>query len=429
VSGAPLRVEKALQLLPDLQVLAPLRSLVLSIARADVGMRWASSGPYLTVGKRGVDTAELRGRVPQLLQRVGEHVAFLYRTYADALDAQQSGDPGRAVEALLSAGEREESVRRWADAGAWYEAARPLAAALQSRRAETECLLRLGRLRVQLGDHSDAARHFQRSLALAEAEFDQSAAVEASRGLGDIALAQGEWAGANAWYQRALRLAEAASDARAIGQVQHQFGRLAHQRGDLTGAGEQLRAARERFEQLGEVTELAGVLNSQGLVDAALGRHGVALAAYREALAWAQRAPAAADLELSIRLNLVELALGTGRLLEAEEELRRAEESAVAHDLAGRLVRVYGLMGRLRGLHGDETGFVFFEQAVELCHMLGASPLDEAWVYHEYGLFRLRLGQGDEARAYLERAQELFGSLGKSLELERVRGDLERLTA
>src|SRR5207248_3255507 len=90
--------------------------------------------------------------------------------------------------------------------------------------------------------------------------------------------------------------------------------------GGAAGAG---RRARERFEAAGPPDEMARVLNEQGRLDAQLGRYTAASAAYREALAWAQRAPRDARLELSIRLNLAELDLEAGRLLEAEAELRR----------------------------------------------------------------------------------------------------------
>lgn len=424
-----LRVEQALQLLPDLEALAPLRALLLSTARADESQVWASGGPYLTVGKRGVDPAELRRRMAPLLEQIGQHVTFLYQAYVEALESQLRGDTAEAVAALLAAGEREEAIGRFGQARAWYEAARPLAAALQSRRPETDCLRRLGRVGQLLGLYDDAARHHQRGLALAEAEFDQAAAIAASQGLGDVALARGEWAGARAWYQRGLRLAEAAGDAPSLGRLEHQLGVLAFRRGDLTAAGEHLRRARERFEQLGEPVELARVLDSHGLVEAALGRHGAALAAYREALAWARRAPQDPGVEVSIRLDLAELALGTGTLLDAEEELRRAESLAITRNLPRRLIRIYALMGRLRGLQDDETGFVFFEQAIELCRVLARSPGDEARLYAEYGAFRGRLGQADEARAYLERARDLFEALGKSVELARVQEELARVSA
>ncbi|HEU5465724.1 MAG TPA: hypothetical protein VFU75_02480, partial [Gemmatimonadales bacterium] len=51
---ASLRVERALRLLPDLEALTPLRALLVATSRADAGAQWASSGPYLTLGKRAV---------------------------------------------------------------------------------------------------------------------------------------------------------------------------------------------------------------------------------------------------------------------------------------------------------------------------------------------------------------------------------------
>src|SRR2546422_5351048 len=68
---------------------------------------------------------------------------------------------------------------------------------------------------------------------------------------------------------------------------------------------------------------MARVLNTQGQLEAQLGRHGAASIAYREALAWAQRAPRDPALELAIRLNLAELQLDAERFLEVDE---RSEE-------------------------------------------------------------------------------------------------------
>jgi len=83
----------------------------------------------------------------------------------------------------------------------------------------------------------------------------------------------------------------------------------------------------------------------------------------------------------------------------------------------------------LRGRQLDETGFVFFEQAIELSRMLERSPAAVAQVYLEYGLFRERLGQRDEARAYLERAREIFGAVGDALDRDRVDAELQKITA
>ena len=87
------------------------------------------------------------------------------------------------------------------------------------------------------------------------------------------------------------------------------------------------------------------------------------------------------------------------------------------------------MMGKLRGAQDDETGFVFFEQAIELCNTLERSPATEAQVYVEYGLFRERLGQREEARAYLERARAIFESLGEAVERDRVEAELRKVAS
>jgi tetratricopeptide (TPR) repeat protein len=425
----PVRVEQALRLLPELEALAPLRALLVSTSRPDERALWSSSGPYLTLGKRGVQPEELRHRMPQAFQRITAHLQTLYEAYVAALESQQRGDGGGAVGALLHAGRLEEEAGRLLQAGAWYEVALGVSAALQDRRPEVESLGALGRLALELGQYAAGARHFQRALALAEAEFDQVGAITACEGLGDAALRQGEWSGARAWYARGLRLAEASAALHAVGRLERQLSVLARNQGDVAAAGEHLRRARERLEAAGAAEEVARVLSAQGQLDAELGRHGSAAAAYREALAWVQRGPRNAALELSIRISLAELQLAAARLLEADEELRRAEQLAIAGNLTRRLTEIYTLMGRLRGAQDDETGFVFFEQAIELSKLLERSPADEAQVYLEYGLFRERFGQLEEARAYLERAREIFDSLGEAIARERVDAELRKMSA
>src|SRR2546423_15085661 len=109
--------------------------------------------------------------------------------------------------------------------------------------------------------------------------------------------------------------------------------------------------------------------------------------------------------------------------------MRRAEQVAIAGNLTGRLVQIYTLMGKLRGRQLDETGFVFFEQAIELSRMLEPSPTTEAQVYVEYGLFRERLGQREEARPYLGRPRGAHGSVGGAPARRRGEGGAGKMTA
>src|SRR5207247_8146099 len=182
--------------------------------------------------------------------------------------------------------------------------------ALQDRRPEVEALHALGYVCLALGEYAAGARHSQRSLARAGAEFDQAGATAASEGLGDVALAQGQWGGAHAWYSRGLRLAEAAGDAPRAGRLERQLGVLSRRQRDLAAAGDFLRRARERFEAAGLADEMAGVLNEQGRLDAQVGRRTAASAAYREALAWAQRGPGDGRLRRSSRRNPSEMDRG-----------------------------------------------------------------------------------------------------------------------
>jgi tetratricopeptide (TPR) repeat protein len=425
------RVEQALRLLPDLEALVPLRGLLLASARPDERLQWGSGGPYLTVGKHSVEPAELLRQMAPVLHLVTEHIGALYRAYVAALEAQERGEPTAAVTALLDAGHLEEEVGRLEQASAWYEVALAVAEGLQDRRPEVGALLALGNVCLAHGWYAEGARHYQRALVLAEAEFDQAGAIDACVGLGGVAFERAEWAGAQAWYARALRLVETGGDRLRMGRIEHQLGLLARRQGDLAGAGEHLRHARECLEPLGAGREMAQVLDAQGQLDAALGREAPAAAAYREALAWLRRDERDVERDVTIRLHLAELLLESGRMLEAEEEVRRAEEVAIASNLAHRLVPIYALLGTLRGRQNDETGFVFFEQAIELSRTLGRPPVEEARVYHEYGLFRGRFGGAgrEEARAYLERAREIFQSLGVEAEVERVRAELQELSA
>ena len=421
-----MRVEQALRLLPNLEALMPLRGLLLSSARPDERVQWGSGGPYLTIGKRDVEPGELERSMGPVLAGVAEHIAALYKAYVEALERQERNDARGAVTALVGAGRLEEKVGRLSQAQAWYHVSLALAEGLQDRRPEVDALLAIGHVCLALGQYAEGARYYQRALVLSEAEFDQAGAVDASVGLGNAAFERAEWAGARAWYSRALRLTEAGNDRLRLGRIAHRLGLLERRQGDLTAAGENLRRARQCFEGLdgGAALEMARVLDAQGELDAALGRPGPAAAAFREALAWVRRDQHDAGLDVTIRLHLAELLLDTGRWLEADEEMRRAEQLAITSNQTRGLVQIYTLLGTLRGRQGDETGFVFFEQAIALCRALEGPLLDDARVYHAYGLFRQVCGGPDEARAYLERARGIFRSLGVDAEVERVEAAL-----
>ncbi|HWC72594.1 MAG TPA: tetratricopeptide repeat protein [Gemmatimonadales bacterium] len=421
----PLRVEQALRLLPDVDELAPLRGFVVSLSSSRGPEGWMAAEPNRTIGKRTLDPSALRARVPQVLSHVTGRVAALYDAAVAALESEQSGDLSQAVRALVRAGEYEEQGVRYAQAHAWYRQALGIAEQLRDRQPEMEALCHLGRLEATRGYLDEGARAFQRSLALAEAESDNEHAAGACKGLGDVLFAQSQWLGAEAWYTRGLQYAK--SNRAATASLALGLGETALRRGQLADAAGHLQRALELFETVNDCAGVIRTLLARGTLEAVQGRTAEVLASYRDALNRLPVASADPVLELAVRLRLAELYLDLGRLPDSENELRRAEDIAITHQLPRSLAWVYVLMGRLRGRQGDENGFVFFEQAIELCRSGEPARRLEADVYREYATFRTAMGDRHEARAYLERARELLEPFGDEVALERIDQDLRQL--
>jgi len=418
-----LRVEQALRLLPDVEDLAPLRGYVMSLGgESDT---WAGAEPNRTMGKRTLDPKELRARVPQVLARVTDRVHALYEAAVDALECERSGDLSQAVRALVRAGRCEERMGRYTQAQAWYQQALGVAGQLRDREPEMEVLCDLGRLEATRGYLDEAARAFQRSLALAEGEGDEEHAAAACNGLGDVLFTQAQWLGAEAWYFRGLQYAD--NNSQLLGALTLALANTALRRGQLGEATGWLARAEEAFTRERDQAGIVRTLLVRGQVEAAQGRSNDVIATYRDALT---RLPLNSDdglLEITVRMRLAELYVTLGRLPDAEDEARRAEELAITHHQPRLLARVYILIGKLRGRQRDENGFIFFEQAIALCRGPEPAPRIEADVYREYAAFRVVLGETSEARAYLERARDLLEPFGDDAALDRVDSALRNL--
>jgi tetratricopeptide (TPR) repeat protein len=365
-----------------------------------------------------------------MLQSVERDRYDCYQAYADALDCIQEGDRAGAVEHFLKAGRIAESGWLLEQARGWCVVALEVAGSVQGRRPEIEALVALGRVNLRLGRFQDAGKHFERALTLAESELDNVAAADACAGLGTIALEQSpDASGALAWYSRGLLFAQAAGDEPLTAQLHLALGEAACRAAEWTLASHSVREARSLFHKLGDTHGLARVLSLQSVLSAGVGDARQAATAFREALACVAQGGADPALEVAVRFSYAKVLLDARNYLETEEELRRAEQLAIAHNLVHDLVRIYTLMGSAHGRQGDEVGFVFFEQAIALMQMLDHSPLEEAQVCFEYGVFEHRVERPEESRAYLERARQIFESIGASGGIERVEAELDRDSA
>jgi tetratricopeptide (TPR) repeat protein len=421
----PLRVEQAWRLLPEVDALEPLRASILSLSSPRPPEAWTAAEPNRTIGKRSFDPQELRAAVPQAVASAGEHLTALYTAAVDALGAEHAGDSPGAVAALLRGGDREERAERTVQARAWYQHALKIAEGLGHRGPEARVLLHLGHLEAERGYLDEAGMLYQRSLALAEAESFKELAARAAAGLGDVAMTLAQWVGAESWYARGLKYAE--GDPSLTGNLLLGLGEAAFNRGRFSDGVERLRRALELFESVGNADGSVRVLVAGGRMAAAQSHAAAALACYRDALS---RLPATGRdprLEVAIRLGLSELYLDLGRMPDAEDEARRGEVVAMTHRLPRQLAQVYMALGKLRGRQRDEDGFVFFEQATELCRMREPLPRLEAEVCREYARFRSLLGEHQEARLCLERAREIMEPFVDEIALERIDRDLKHL--
>lgn len=418
----PLRVEQALRLLPDVDALAPLRAFLISTSRAQ-----PPAEPYQTVGKRQVDTADLRHLVPNAMARVTDHLGTLYEAAVEALEGEQSGDLAITVRALLRAGASEEGVGRYSQAREWYTRALNVADGLRDRRPEIEALRHLGHLEAERSHHDAAARFYQRSFTVADDEMDHGGAALACLGMGSVSLARMMWKGAEAWFNRGIQ--HAAGDRLLNGQLHLGLGEAACGRGDLESGMQLLARARDLFEEVGNLAGIVRMLKVRGEIDLRGHRYAEALASFQEALAKLHRAGENGTLEMGIRLDLCRLYFEWGRLADVADEGRRAEELAIVQNLVVPLARLYVILGNLSGRQGDDTGFVFFEKAIELSRGGEASAPLEAEIYLEYGLFRKAFEEREEARAYLARAREILEMADDAPLLARVDAELAVLEA
>ncbi|HKQ18189.1 MAG TPA: hypothetical protein VJW75_00450 [Candidatus Eisenbacteria bacterium] len=397
----PLRVEQALRLLPDVGELSPLRALIISTSRPR-----PDRSPYDTVGKRLVDPAELRAHARQVLKRAEAARASLVEASIGVLELEQARNRSDAVDALIDAGMSEERAGRQAQAHAWFECALHASQELRDRRPKGRALRGLGRVAAEAGRFAEAGRALEECLAIAETERDSEEAALTCRELGDLEARRCDWRGAEAWYRRGAR-SEDVSPALAV-SLHLGVADAACERKDAVAADAFLRLAHDASQELGDPSLAVPCATAQGRLLAFRGDHVGALLAYQKAMASAGEAGLPAHHEMEARLGVCRLYLLWRELPNAIEEFRRAEDVAIRNGLRKHLILLYSIMGRAIGRDADETGFVFFEKALELCRDAEPIPWLEAEVYREYGAFRGDLGESEEARAYSGRALELL---------------------
>jgi tetratricopeptide (TPR) repeat protein len=417
-----LLVERALALVPDHEDFLPLSDALIGASRVDADKLWARSGAYATVGKRVVDPARVEELVRVRLDRGQQRLREMFDLVLGAIREQQGGNPATAAEMLIRAGEMEEDDRRLDKAERIYRMALGISQDLREKEPHVLALRRLGRTARAAGRLEEAWNWYEQSYQLAADALDAEGQVIACQGLGNLCHDRGERDRARRWYEQGLELAAGLDQPGVDWPLYFNLSVLSMLEGDLPEAERLLDRGRERMEQAGAPGARMYWLNNRGAILLEHGDSAEAESVFREALEGAE-----GHWELTIRVNLGEALRAQARYLEAEDEARRAEEVAIVHRLVPDLIDVYNLLGAIARERCDEEGFVFYEQALRVCHERALPRKTEAAILHGYGQLHCACGRPEEGRGYLEAAHDIYRALGFAPELARVEDNLRRL--
>jgi tetratricopeptide (TPR) repeat protein len=415
-------MEQALDALPELDDLAPLREALLDASRQDAGEAWAGSRAYTTVGRRLADPAAVEARIPEIAERLRERTERILTHVVSSLRAVEGGDFLAAARELVAAGELEEGAWRLEEARRYYGKALELGRKPRDRKGEGLALRRLARVARTSGDLPEALRLYRTSYEVSEAARDEAGEVLGCLGVGNVYVDQGEWRKAREWYLRGVERRGVGASAEflhlcnALSVVERRLGRF-------DAAEEWLRRGEAEAERTADAAARVYLRHGRAKLHLARGEAAEAERVLREMLEGETDAVA----RISALINLADPLQMQGRLDDAEDVLREAEALALQLRAVRLLPHVYEQLGKLAGARGDAEGFLFFEQALDLIREHRLPVAQHATLQHAYGAFEAGLGSADAALARFRIARDQFRSIGAAVEARAVAADMKAL--
>jgi tetratricopeptide (TPR) repeat protein len=402
---ADLTLDRLFRVLPRTAELAPLREALLAASRPDASRHWSGSAAYATIDQRVLRAEMLDSVFAAAEARSLAHVRTHHAALRLALHSLAEGRSAESLRGLAQLGELAHEQARWEESISYYAVVVELAAELGITDLLVLAARRLGRAHHLLGHFALSLQWYQRSLREAGLAGDAAGVATAHTGIGHVHALQGRMPKAEAAYGEALRSCPV-TDPRLRAQLHINTSMTAREMGRVEEAGQHLEQARLEWDQLSP-GDRSGWYNNSGLLLLREGRLAAARPEFEQALALStSHADSAMILD-----NLAELALREGRLGEAENCARRAEDFAVGAASARALAEVYMRLGRIMRARGDATGIAFFEKSLDLARVHG-DPWVEAHACAEYALLRQEEGDLAEAEGLRARALELFVEFG-----------------
>lgn len=398
-SRAPLRLERLLDVLPDVGSMRPLLERLMATTAPDPERRWTTSGELGTTGGRIVDVPAFESLAKEWVEEEAERLRERARLVADVARALESGATVAVVDALLEGSGVLEGDGAAGDAKAWADAAFDVARR-EGHPGAPEALRRAARCARAMGDLDASARDYEEAYALALDHGAARDAVVAATGRGNVAVDRGRWADAERWYDRALELLAGdvtrdlgADEARALRWRLYQNLGITHrERGDLEASAAFYARAAEGAAGLGDPAATVEIENGRGQLALAAGEPRTAELHFRLALE-AMDGSAPDPVRVAVRTNLGEALLRQGRTLEAGASGREAEAEAIRGRHVGRLPEVYRLLARVARARGEGEAFVLLDRTLDLVRDAGLPAIEELRTLVAYA--DLREGQGE----------------------------------
>lgn len=416
------------RVLPAIDELEDLRLAIVDVAIPDPDKEWDDSRAYATIDKRVVSPEQVTGVLGEVEAALQEFTASYFSTLRPLLAAICDRDHGTAAEHLIALGDQYDRAGRHGQAIRYFESALQVLEPLPERRNQILVLRRLARTSRATGDFERSEFYYRRSAEIARDVEDAEGEVIGLTGYANIMAIQGRWPAAEQVYSTALRRLESSS----VGdRLQLQRGQLYINLGLVASRQDRFDEADEWFERALGVPQVvdssvdrAVCYNNLAYLRVQQGRaaeaHGIFEAILTLSLPSSLRASLAAAYAQSL--------LQVGLLADAVRWGREAEEQAIRARSPYSLVEMYQVLGNIARERGAEDGFTFYEKALQLAQEKGYTLL-EGETLVDYARLRNRMGGQEEALSYLQRAIDIFQSIGAHAELARAREVLEELTA
>ena len=277
------------------------------------------------------------------------------------------------------------------------------------------------------GDRDTAIECYQESLSLREGIGDINGVAAVLQNLGNVYIDKAEYEQAEEHYQRCLTIRQKTGDVANTANVLNQLGNVRLSLADYEGAAEYYRQCRDIFERIGNRFGVAVSDLNLGQIHNEQEQPDQAYEYLTEALEAAEPTKVM-DLIADVHRSLARAALDANRLEEAERYA--ASALAIATDIGNKGVEAAALwvQGRMLTMRGDlDEAEVQLSRSIELYESLEMRLwVGRALVARANG--RATATDTENARTDLERAIDVFTSLGVARDLERAQSRLSEVS-